>query len=186
MKKLFDISLCIFFLSLLLLPFIIILFIIIFFPQTKIIHWSNRVGKNNIIFKMPKFRTMKLGTPDVATHLLENPKKYVTYFGTFLRRTSLDEIPQIWSILKGEMSFVGPRPALHNQHDLIELRTKLGVHKLLPGLTGLAQIYGRDDLPIPEKVKFDVKYLENQSFLLDCKIIFFTIVSTIMRKGVSH
>ena len=186
MKKIFDITLCLFFLIFLLLPLLLFLLPVLLNLKKNIIHWSRRVGKNNKIFNMPKIRTMKLDTPDVATHLLKNPEEYITYFGTFLRRTSLDEIPQIWSILKGDMSFVGPRPALYNQHDLIALRTKLGVHKLLPGLTGLAQIYGRDDLPISEKVKYDVNYLKNQSFLLDFKIILLTISSTILGKGISH
>ncbi len=186
MKKLIDITLCITFLIILILPLSIIFLPIFFNLKKNFIHWSRRVGKNNKIFNMPKIRTMKLETPDVATHLLEKPEKYYTFFGSFLRRTSLDEIPQIWSILKGDMSLVGPRPALHNQHDLITLRTKSGVHKLLPGLTGLAQIYGRDNLSISKKVEYDVDYMKNQSIFLDCKIIFFTIISAISRKDISH
>lgn len=150
------------------------------------VYWSNRVGRNNTIFKMPKFRSMQTGTPAVATHLLQNPDSYLTPIGSFLRKSSLDELPQLWSILKGDMSFVGPRPALFNQHDLIELRTKAGVHKLLPGLTGWAQINGRDELPIPQKVALDVEYLRQKSLWLDIKIIFLTAVKVLRRDNVSH
>lgn len=150
------------------------------------LYWSDRIGRSNTTFKMPKFRTMQVGTPIVATHLLNNPDAYLTPIGSFLRKSSLDELPQLWSILKGDMSFVGPRPALFNQADLIELRTRYGVHQLLPGLTGWAQINGRDELQIPDKVSLDVEYLHKQSLWLDIKIIFMTAMKVIMRSGVSH
>jgi O-antigen biosynthesis protein WbqP len=151
-----------------------------------IIHWSSRIGRHNKIFQMPKFRSMRIDTPAVATHLLENPEQYLTPIGSFLRKSSLDELPQLWSILKGDMSFVGPRPALFNQHDLIELRTKYGVDTLVPGLTGWAQINGRDELPIPEKVKLDAEYLHHKSFMFDLKILWLTFIKVIRRDGVSH
>ena len=150
------------------------------------LYWSDRVGRNNTIFKMPKFRSMRVGTPAVATHLLNNPDAYLTPIGSFLRKSSLDELPQLWSILVGDMSFVGPRPALFNQHDLIELRTKAGVHALVPGLTGWAQINGRDELPIPEKVALDVEYLHRKSIFLDIKIIFLTAWKVVKRDNVTH
>ena len=149
-------------------------------------YWSDRVGKNNTIFRMPKFRSMLIDTPAVATHLLNNPDQHLTPIGTFLRKTSLDELPQIFSILKGDMSFVGPRPALFNPHDLVELRTKKGVHLLTPGLTGWAQINGRDELPIPVKVEFDEYYLMHRSFLLDIKILFMTFFKVLRSEGVKH
>lgn len=151
-----------------------------------VFYWSDRVGHNNKIFKMPKFRSMQVGTPAVATHLLANPDIYLTPIGSFLRKSSLDELPQLWSIFKGDMSFVGPRPALFNQQDLIELRTKAGVHALLPGLTGWAQINGRDELPIPDKVALDVEYLHRQSFWFDMQIIFLTALKVIRRDGIVH
>ncbi len=151
-----------------------------------VLYWSDRVGKDNIIFKMPKFRTMKIDTPAVATHLLSNPEQYLTLIGGYLRRSSLDELPQLISILKGDMSFVGPRPALFNQEDLIKLRTQKGVHTLSPGLTGWAQINGRDELPIPVKVDFDEYYLKHCSFLLDIKIILQTFLKVVGREGVTH
>lgn len=135
---------------------------------------------------MPKFRTMRTNTPDVATHLMIDFDQYTTPGGEFLRKTSLDELPQLWSILKGEMVFVGPRPALHNQHDLVELRTENGVHQLVPGITGWAQINGRDSLPIPDKVALDISYLQNRSFALDLKILVGTILTVIMRKNIAH
>lgn len=149
-------------------------------------YWSDRVGQGNRIFKMPKFRSMRLDTPAVATHLLSNPDAYLTPIGSFLRKTSLDELPQLWSILKGDMSFVGPRPALFNQDDLISLRTQYGVHELVPGLTGWAQVNGRDELPIPEKVKMDVEYLQRQSSLFDLKILWLTFLKVIRSEGVAH
>jgi O-antigen biosynthesis protein WbqP len=150
------------------------------------LYWSDRVGRNNVIFKMPKFRSMRVGTPAVATHLLGNPQAHLTPIGSFLRKSSLDELPQLWSILMGDMSFVGPRPALFNQQDLIALRTEQGVHRLLPGLTGWAQVNGRDELPIPDKVKLDAAYLERQSLVFDIRILWMTFVKVIQRDGVSH
>lgn len=151
-----------------------------------ILYWSQRVGRDNKVFLMPKFRSMKMDTPSVATHLLSNPKSHLTSIGSFLRKTSLDELPQLWSILKGDMSLVGPRPALYNQEDLISLRTQYDVHKLVPGLTGWAQINGRDELPIPEKVKLDSDYVHKQSFWFDVTILWSTFVKIIKRDGVSH
>jgi O-antigen biosynthesis protein WbqP len=150
------------------------------------LYWSNRVGRRNAIFRMPKFRTMRIDTPAVATHLLGNPDQFLTPIGSFLRKTSLDELPQLWSILKGDMSFVGPRPALFNQHDLIELRTRYHVNMLLPGLTGWAQINGRDELAIPDKVKLDVEYLQRQSLLFDLNILVLTFLKVVRREGVTH
>jgi O-antigen biosynthesis protein WbqP len=150
------------------------------------LYWSNRVGKNNKIFKMPKFRSMLIDTPTVATHLLDNPDVYLSPIGGFLRRSSLDELPQLFSVLKGDMSFVGPRPALFNQDDLIALRTEKGVDKLLPGITGWAQVNGRDELSIPDKVALDVEYLKRQSFWFDMKILWMTFLKVANRDGVSH
>ena len=150
------------------------------------LYWSDRVGKNNTIFKMPKFRSMLIDTPAVATHLLDNPSAYLSPIGGFLRRSSLDELPQLFSVLKGDMSFVGPRPALYNQDDLISLRTKRGVDKLLPGITGWAQVNGRDELSISDKVALDVEYLNRQSFWFDMKILWMTFLKVINRDGVSH
>jgi len=150
------------------------------------LYWSNRVGRRNKIFRMPKFRSMRIDTPTVATHLLDDPSRYLTPIGGFLRKSSLDELPQLWCILKGEMSFVGPRPALYNQDDLIALRTAEGVDALLPGLTGWAQVNGRDELPIPEKVKFDVDYLQRRSFFLDMRILGMTVGKVLGSKGITH
>lgn len=150
------------------------------------LYLSDRVGRHNKIFRMPKFRTMRIDTPAVATHLLSDPKRFLTPVGSFLRKSSLDEVPQLWSIIRGDMSFVGPRPALFNQTDLIALRTQYGIDKVLPGLTGWAQINGRDELPIPEKVKFDMEYVERQSLRLDLKIIFLTFLRVARREGVTH
>jgi O-antigen biosynthesis protein WbqP len=150
------------------------------------LYWSDRVGRHNCIFKMPKFRSMRIDTPAVATHLLQNPEQWLTPIGSFLRKSSLDELPQLWSILKGDMSFVGPRPALFNQDDLIALRTEKGVHELVPGLTGWAQVNGRDELPIPQKVQLDVEYLERRSLLFDMKILWMTALTVLVRDGVSH
>jgi O-antigen biosynthesis protein WbqP len=150
------------------------------------LYWSDRVGRQNQIFKMPKFRSMRVGTPAVATHLLADPKSHLTPIGNFLRKSSLDELPQLWSILAGDMSFVGPRPALFNQHDLIALRTQVGVHALVPGLTGWAQVNGRDELPIPDKVKLDADYLQRQSLLFDLRILWLTFIKVVRRDGVSH
>jgi O-antigen biosynthesis protein WbqP len=150
------------------------------------LYWSDRVGRHNLIFKMPKFRSMKIGTPAVATHLLSDPGMYLTPVGGFLRKSSLDELPQLWSILRGDMSFVGPRPALFNQHDLIALRTEKGIHALTPGLTGWAQINGRDELPIPDKVSLDEQYLQRQSLRFDIYIIICTAIKVFRQDGVSH
>jgi len=150
------------------------------------LYWSDRVGRYNRIFRMPKFRSMQIGTPAVATHLLANPDAYLTPIGSFLRKSSLDELPQLWSIIAGDMSFVGPRPALYNQADLVELRTAQGVDKLVPGLTGWAQINGRDELPIPQKVALDVEYLKTQSLWLDIRILWLTALKVVRRDGVAH
>jgi O-antigen biosynthesis protein WbqP len=150
------------------------------------LYWSERVGRNNKIFKMPKFRSMRMGTPVIATHLLADPNAHLTPIGSFLRKSSLDELPQLWSILVGDMSFVGPRPALYNQDDLIDLRTELGVHVLTPGLTGWAQVNGRDELPIPQKVTFDVEYLVRKNIWFDIKILWMTFVKVLRRDGVTH
>jgi O-antigen biosynthesis protein WbqP len=150
------------------------------------LYWSDRVGRNNVIFKMPKFRSMRVGTPAVATHLLADVRSHLTPIGSFLRKSSLDELPQLWSILAGDMSFVGPRPALFNQQDLIALRTEQGVHTLVPGLTGWAQVNGRDELPIPEKVALDAEYLTRQGFWFDIKILWMTFLKVIQRDSVSH
>ncbi|MDD2881585.1 MAG: sugar transferase [Rhodoferax sp.] len=186
MKRAFDLSLALFASLIFLLPILVVALAVRLTSIGPILYWSDRVGRNNQIFKMPKFRSMQIGTPAVATHLLKDPGAYLTPIGSFLRKSSLDELPQLWSILVGDMSFVGPRPALFNQHDLIELRTKSGVHGLLPGLTGWAQINGRDELPIPEKVALDVEYLHRQSLLFDTKIILLTAWKVLKRDNVTH
>lgn len=169
------------------LPFILVITMLVrVSARGPALYWSNRVGRNNVLFKMPKFRTMRLETPAMATHLLSNPNGWLTPIGGFLRKTSLDELPQLWNILKGDMSFVGPRPALFNQDDLVALRIQYGVHQLVPGLTGWAQINGRDELSIPEKVKLDVEYMQRQSFVLDLCILSRTVIRVLARKGVSH
>jgi O-antigen biosynthesis protein WbqP len=185
-KREFDLIL-----SLLLLPIVSILMAVIAITvwltsKGPVLYWSDRVGRNNRIFKMPKFRTMKVQTPEVASHLLRDPKTHLTVVGPFLRKTSLDELPQIYSILKGDLSFVGPRPALHNQDDLVALRTEVGVHELVPGLTGWAQINGRDDLPIPVKVEYDREYLLKRTFVFDMRIILRTMVQALRGDGVAH
>ena len=151
-----------------------------------VLYWSERVGRNNKIFIMPKFRSMKITTPDIATHLLDNPNSYLSPIGLFLRTTSLDELPQLFSVLNGDMSFVGPRPALFNQDDLIALRNKKGIEKLLPGITGWAQVNGRDELSIPDKVELDVEYMNRKSFLFDLKILWITLFKVVKRIGVNH
>ncbi len=186
MKRTFDLLLAAFAACFLLLPVLLVALLVRLTSKGPVLYWSDRVGRNNTIFKMPKFRSMQIGTPAVATHLLSNPDSYLTPIGSFLRKSSLDELPQLWSIIKGDMSFVGPRPALFNQHDLIELRTRSGVHKLLPGLTGWAQVNGRDELPIPAKVKLDVVYLNRQSLWFDVRILWLTFVKVLRRDGVSH
>lgn len=186
MKRLFDLILAAVLTLMLALPIACLALAIKLTSPGPALYWSDRVGRRNIIFKMPKFRSMRTDAPAVATHLLKNPDQYITPIGRFLRRTSLDELPQLWSILKGDMSFVGPRPALFNQEDLITLRTEAGVHELIPGLTGWAQINGRDELPIPVKVRFDADYLKRRSFWFDLWIIWRTFSRVLMRKGVSH
>lgn len=185
-KRLFDLAIVALASAFLALPFIAIWIMVRITSPGNALYWSDRVGQYNITFKMPKFRTMRVGTPTVATHLLANPDCYLTPIGSFLRKSSLDELPQLWSILKGDMSLVGPRPALFNQQDLIQLRTEHCVHTLVPGLTGWAQINGRDDLAIPEKVKLDVEYLHRASFRLDVSILLRTLAKVMRRDGVSH
>ncbi len=185
-KRTFDIVFSVVSLLIFFLPIILIAASIRLTSEGPVIYWSDRVGRNNGIFRMPKFRTMRVDTPTVASHLIADPEAYVTPLGRFLRKTSLDELPQLWSILVGSMSIVGPRPALFNQDDLIGLRSAAGVDKLAPGLTGWAQINGRDELPIPEKVELDVEYMHRRSFLFDLKIIYLTIINVLRRQGVSH
>ena len=185
-KRLFDLFIALS-ATCLLAPFIVLVALAVRLTSAgPIVYWSDRVGKNNAIFRMPKFRTMRTDTPAVATHLLGNPDQYLTPIGSFLRKSSLDELPQLWSILKGDMSLVGPRPALYNQHDLIALRTEKNVHSIVPGLTGWAQINGRDELPIPDKVVLDAYYLEHQGFWLDMRILVLTFFKVIKRDGVTH
>lgn len=167
-------------------PMLVIALLVKLTSKGPVFYWSDRVGRNNTIFRMPKFRTMRIETPAVATHLLENPDEYLTPIGIFLRKFSLDELPQLWSVMKGYMSLVGPRPALYNQDDLIALRTEKGIHKIIPGITGWAQINGRDDLPIPIKVGYDEYYLKNRSFSFDIKILFLTLFKTAKSEGVQH
>lgn len=186
MKRLFDLVLGVAAAVVLLVPIAVVAVLVRLTSPGPALFWSDRVGRHNKIFKMPKFRSMRVGTPAVATHLLANADVYLTPIGSFLRKSSLDELPQLWSILIGDMSFVGPRPALYNQDDLIELRTRKGVHNLLPGLTGWAQVNGRDELPIPEKVELDAEYVERQSFWFDIKILWMTLVKVIRGDGVSH
>ncbi len=186
MKRIFDILLSLFLLCFLSIPLILIALIIKISSPGPALYWSNRVGVNNTIFKMPKYRTMTLDAPEVATHLMKDPDLYLTVVGSLLRKFSLDELPQLWSILKGDMSFVGPRPALYNQDDLIKLRSEKGISQLTPGVTGWAQINGRDDLPIPVKVLYDEHYMHHQSFLFDIMIIWKTLFKVIKKEGVTH
>lgn len=185
-KRFFDVLLAMCLCVLLALPIVITTLLVRLTSTGSVIYWSDRVGCNNKVFKMPKFRSMRVTTPAVATHLLNNPAQFLTPIGSFLRKSSLDELPQLWSILKGEMSFVGPRPALFNQYDLINLRSQYNVDKLLPGLTGWAQVNGRDELSIADKVKLDVTYMHNQTFLFDLKIMLMTILKVMHRDGVKH
>jgi O-antigen biosynthesis protein WbqP len=186
MKKMFDLALAFLSLLLLFIPIILVALLVQLTSTGPVVYWSDRVGRYNTLFRMPKFRTMRVDTPAVATHLLLDPAQFLTPVGSFLRKSSLDELPQLWSIVKGDMSFVGPRPALFNQHDLIALRTRHGVDQVLPGLTGWAQVNGRDELPIPDKVKLDLDYVNRQTFALDVKIIFLTFVKVLRRDGVVH
>lgn len=186
MKQIIDLLLGITILALLAAPMLFISIAVRLSSKGPSLYWSDRFGKNNKIFKMPKFRSMRLDTPAVATNLLDNPDVYLSPIGGFLRRYSLDELPQLYSVLKGDMSFVGPRPALFNQEDLIALRSKKGVEKLLPGITGWAQVNGRDELSIPDKVALDVVYLNRQSFWFDMKILWMTFLKVIKKDGISH
>ena len=186
MKRIFDLLLATILIIILSVPMLFIFFVIRITSKGPALYWSDRIGFDNSIYKMPKFRSMRIDTPQVATHLMSNPEKFLSPIGGFLRQTSLDELPQLLSILKGDMSFVGPRPALYNQEDLIALRSDYGLHKLIPGLTGWAQINGRDDLSIPEKVLLEVEYMRKKSFWFDLKILWLTFLKVIFRKGVSH
>ena len=186
MKRVFDILLWCLATLILFVPVLLVAVAVCVTSKGPALYWSDRLGRNNVIFKMPKFRSMRVGTPAVATHLLADAASHLTPIGSFLRKSSLDELPQLWSILVGDMSFVGPRPALFNQQDLIALRTAQGVHTLVPGLTGWAQVNGRDHLPIPEKVKLDVAYLQQQSLSFDIRILWLTLVKVVTRDGVSH
>jgi O-antigen biosynthesis protein WbqP len=186
MKRLFDLVLAIILTILFAVPLIVVALAVCLTSSGPALYWSDRVGRDNKIFKMPKFRSMRVDTPAVATHLLNNPQSFLTSIGSFLRRSSLDELPQIWSILVGDMSFVGPRPALYNQDDLIALRTERQVHTLAPGLTGWAQVNGRDELPIPIKVDLDVEYMQKQSFFFDIYILYLTFIKVLGRDGVTH
>ena len=186
MKRLFDLALGITALTVLTIPLVVVAILVWLSSPGPVLYWSDRVGLHNKIFKMPKFRTMLVGTPTVATHLLHNPETHLTPIGSLLRKSSLDELPQLWSILVGHMSFVGPRPALFNQQDLIDLRTQKNLHKLIPGLTGWAQVNGRDELPISQKVAFDVEYMQTQGFWFDIKILWLTFLKVVRRDGVSH
>ena len=185
-KRLFDLVLASVAGLVLAMPMLLVFIAVRLTSPGSALYWSDRVGHNNKIFKMPKFRSMRVGTPAVATHLLADARSHLTPIGSFLRKSSLDELPQLWSIVVGDMSFVGPRPALFNQHDLIALRTQHGVHALVPGLTGWAQVNGRDELPIPDKVKLDTEYLHKQSLSFDIHILWLTLLKVLNRDGVSH
>lgn len=186
MKRLFDLILALIAAAVLLVPFVLVWLAVRLTSRGRALFWSDRIGQHNALFKMPKFRSMRVGTPVVATHLLSNPKNYLTPIGSFLRKSSLDELPQLWNVLRGDMSFVGPRPALFNQYDLIELRAVSGIHRLKPGLTGWAQVNGRDNLSIKEKVAFDKEYMKKKSFVFDLKILYLTFIKIIQRDGVRH
>ena len=185
-KRFFDLASALLLTIVLLIPIVLVALAVKLTSRGPALYWSDRVGRHNTLFKMPKFRSMRVGTPAVATHLLADPDSYLTPIGSFLRKSSLDELPQLWNSLKGDMSFVGPRPALFNQADLIELRTELGVHTLVPGLTGWAQINGRDEIPIPQKVALDREYLEKQSFGFDLRILLLTAIKVLKRTNVTH
>ena len=186
MKRLFDFVLVFILATIMLVPIGFVALLVRLTSQGPVLYWSNRIGLNNKIFKMPKFRTMRLDSPAVATHLMSDPDTFLSPIGGFLRRTSLDELPQLFSILSGDMSFVGPRPALFNQYDLVSQRTEKGVNQLMPGLTGWAQVNGRDELSIPEKVALDAEYLERRSFWFDMRILWMTFLKVVKRDGVSH
>ena len=186
MKRAFDLLAGFSALLLLGVPFVFLALLVAVTSKGPVLYWSDRVGQHNRIFRMPKLRTMKTGTPAVATHLLDNPQAHLTPVGGLLRRTSLDELPQLWSILVGDMSWVGPRPALFNQTDLIEMRTQTGVHQLVPGLTGWAQVNGRDEIALVDKVRLDTEYLQHQSFFFDIHILWLTVLKVVRREGVTH
>ena len=186
MKRLFDLAVALVAAVFLALPIVITALAVRLTSPGPALYWSDRVGRHNRIFKMPKFRSMRIDTPAVATHLLHNPEQWLTPIGSFLRKSSLDELPQLWSILKGDMSFVGPRPALFNQDDLIALRTEKGVHEMVPGLTGWAQVNGRDELPITQKVELDAEYLRRRSLRFDLRVLWMTALKVLARDGVSH
>ena len=186
MKRFIDLCLALIAMLLFALPIFMVAVMVRLTSKGSILYWSDRVGRENKLFKMPKFRSMLVDTPAVATHLLPDARQFLTPIGSFLRKSSLDELPQLWIIFKGDMSFVGPRPALFNQYDLIALRTQCGVDKLVPGLTGWAQVNGRDELPIPDKVKLDLEYMNNQTWLLDLKIMLMTLLKVVSRDGVQH
>lgn len=185
-KRLLDLVLALFAASLLACPIAFVALTIKLTSSGTVLYWSDRVGRRNRIFKMPKFRSMRVEAPAVATHLLSNPEQWLTPIGLILRKSSIDELPQLWSILKGDMSFVGPRPALFNQDDLIAMRTELGIHELMPGLTGWAQVNGRDELPISEKIKLDAEYLQRRSFVFDLRILWLTVLKVLRRDNISH
>lgn len=186
MKRMFDLILAALAAIVLLVPVLLVAFAVRITSPGPALYWSERVGRGNRIFRMPKFRSMRIDTPAVATHLLDDPAQWLTPIGSFLRKSSLDELPQLWSIVKGDMSFVGPRPALFNQLDLIALRTHAGVHEVMPGMTGWAQVNGRDELPIPRKVELDAEYIARRTFLFDLKILWMTALKVVLRDGVSH
>ena len=186
MKRLFDLVLALAGILVFALPLILVALLVKCSSRGPVLYWSDRVGRDNQLFSMPKFRSMRVDTPAIATHLLRDPQQYLTPVGALLRKTSLDELPQLWSILRGDMSVVGPRPALFNQDDLIALRTQAGVHRLVPGLTGWAQVNGRDTLPIPDKVALDIEYLQRKSVWLDLRIIWMTLIKVFRSDGVSH
>ena len=186
MKRFFDFFFAVILFLLLLIPMILVAICVRLTSKGSVLYWSNRVGRNNVIFEMPKFRSMFIDSPQVATHLIKDHNKFLSPIGGFLRKSSLDELPQLFSILKGDMSFVGPRPALFNQYDLIALRKEKGVDKLLPGITGWAQINGRDELSIPDKVQLDFEYIENQSFLFDLRILWMTFLKVIKQDNIVH
>ena len=186
MKRTLDLLASLMALGLLCVPLLLLALLVVFTSKGPILYWSDRVGQYNRIFRMPKLRTMRTGTPAVATHLLNNPQAHLTLVGGFLRRTSLDELPQLWSILMGDMSWVGPRPALFNQTDLIEMRTQAGVHQLVPGLTGWAQVNGRDEIALTDKVQLDIEYMHRQSFVFDLRILWLTMRKVVRREGITH
>jgi len=186
LKRTFDLVMGLLLLVVLVIPMLLVAFLVRTISKGSVLYWSDRIGQNNVIIKMPKFRTMRVNTPAVATHLMSDPDEYLSPIGGFLRRSSLDELPQLYSILKGDMSFVGPRPALFNQDDLVALRTEKGVDNLKPGLTGWAQVNGRDELLITEKVALDVEYMERQSFWLDLKILWLTLLKVLGQDGITH